>query len=62
MRPEGCLSDFALDRMLAGEPENEAHRAHLGACERCAKREAELRAERDAFQQNTPPLILPHKQ
>lgn len=61
MRPEGCLSDFALDRMLAGEPGNEAHHAHRAACERCTKREAELRAERDAFQRDAPPLVLPRK-
>lgn len=51
-RPEACLSDFALDRRLAGEldahEERDAH-AHLEACERCVRRFGELSRERDAF-------------
>jgi len=45
-RPEGCLSDLALDRLLAGElartgPEG----AHLTGCEACRGRLAFLEAE-----------------
>lgn len=51
-RPEGCLSDFAFDRRLAGEldPREEAEaRAHVEECARCASRWEELSREREAF-------------
>ncbi len=51
-RPEACLSDFALDRRLAGEldeQEEREARAHLETCDRCAGRFGELARERDAF-------------
>jgi hypothetical protein len=61
-RPEGCLSDFAIDRRLAGEltgPEEATARAHLEGCTRCERRVTELAAGRDAFAKEAPPLRLP---
>lgn len=47
-RPEGCLSDLALDRLVAGEratrPDAAAVAAHLGGCRACAERLRQLRA------------------
>jgi hypothetical protein len=47
-RGADCLSDFALDRLrtgeLAGSPAGERTAAHLGACEKCRGRQAELAA------------------
>lgn len=61
-RPEGCLSDFALDRRLArelGGADAAAAEAHLADCKRCGARAAELSRERDAFAKDAPPLRLP---
>jgi hypothetical protein len=60
-RPEGCLSDLHLDRLVAGElapPEEQAARVHLGGCAGCAARLAAIEAERAAFQAAPPPLRL----
>ncbi len=51
-RPESCLSDFMLDRRLAGEldvHDEAAARTHLDGCARCAQRYEEVVRERDAF-------------
>jgi hypothetical protein len=60
---EGCLSDFALDRAVAGEALDEAQLTHLAACDRCAARRVELAKERDAFVPPelpaTPPVTAP---
>ena len=45
-RDEGCLSDLALDRLVAGE-ELGAARAHADDCARCGARLDELRRARD---------------
>ncbi|WP_437730772.1 DUF4384 domain-containing protein [Sorangium sp. So ce1335] len=61
-RPEGCPSDLRLDRLLAGElesAEQQATRAHLDGCARCAARFAALEAGRAAFLADPPPLRLP---
>ncbi|WP_437775119.1 zf-HC2 domain-containing protein [Sorangium sp. So ce1097] len=61
-RPEGCPSDLRLDRLLAGElapAEEQATRAHLDGCARCAGRFAALEAGRAAFLADPPPLRLP---
>jgi hypothetical protein len=42
-RAEGCASDLALDRMLSGELEESPH---VKACQACAARLGDLRAER----------------
>jgi hypothetical protein len=58
-RPESCLSDFALDRLLGGElgaDEESLAREHLGTCERCERRRSTLLAERDAFAREGPAL------
>ena len=52
-RAEACLSDLALDRLIAGEHAGEidsAAEAHVRGCARCGERLAEFRAaqERDA--------------
>jgi len=47
LRPPACLSDLALDQMLAGEPQAIRASAHLTNCSRCRARLEELRqAER----------------
>ncbi|WP_437500048.1 zf-HC2 domain-containing protein [Sorangium sp. So ce1099] len=61
-RPEGCPSDLRFDRLLAGElapAEEQATRAHLDGCGRCAARFAALEAARAAFLADPPPLRLP---
>jgi hypothetical protein len=60
-RPDGCPSDFTFDRHLAGELEGEEKTAlegHLTACDRCAKRLAEISLEKDAWKRDAPPLAL----
>ncbi len=37
---EACLSDLALDRLVAGEPIVDRHRLHLDGCDRCRARRA----------------------
>jgi hypothetical protein len=48
-RPESCLSDLALERLLIDEPQSPttcaAARAHLASCERCSRRSEALAAE-----------------
>lgn len=65
-RPESCLSDFALDRRLAGEldPREEAEvRAHLDGCVRCAQRWDELPRERETFMNEPlPPQLRAHSE
>ena len=59
-RPEGCLSDFTLDRWLAGElsgPEAAVVEGHAAGCARCGRRADEIRGERDAFGRDAPPLV-----
>jgi hypothetical protein len=48
-QPEGCLSDLALDRMVAGEPSPATAREHLATCERCRTRLDRISRERDVF-------------
>ena len=48
-RPESCLSDLQLDRLVAGELAAEVARAHLSSCAACRARVAELRRELAAF-------------
>jgi hypothetical protein len=48
-RPEDCLSDLALDRILADEPSPPSAREHLAVCEGCRARLDELTRDRDAF-------------
>ena len=57
MRPEGCMSNYALDRLAAGElPDAAAAEWHLGGCVRCSARRDELSRERDGFRAAPPPL------
>jgi hypothetical protein len=57
MKPEGCLSNYALDRLAAGElPDAAAAEWHLGGCARCSARRAELGRGRDGFRAAPPPL------
>lgn len=51
-RPEGCVSDFLLDRMLASELEKDEERGvrkHLFGCVECTARMETLRKGRDEF-------------
>jgi anti-sigma factor RsiW len=56
-RSESCLSDPALDRLLAAELselEQAEARSHLEACSACAARYAEIERDRDAFRMALP--------
>ncbi|MDI1481225.1 DUF4384 domain-containing protein [Polyangium sp. y55x31] len=58
-RPESCLSDLRLDRLVAGELDAAAGgeaRVHLEGCARCKARLAEIEAGRAAFLADLPPL------
>jgi hypothetical protein len=60
-RLDGCPSDFAFDRRLAGElasEDDERISAHLATCTPCRDRWENLRAGRDAFVNEAPPLSL----
>jgi len=60
-RPEGCPSDFAFDRQLAGEvagEEKSAFDEHVLACARCSRRFAEISREKEAFKKDAPRLVL----
>lgn len=51
-RPESCLSDLALDRLLAGELSGEEHvlaETHLAGCTPCGERLATLRLQARSF-------------
>jgi Putative zinc-finger len=53
----GCLSEFALDRLVAGEvggAEDERVRAHVGTCDRCRVRLEVRTKERDTFATHGP--------
>jgi hypothetical protein len=52
-----CLSDYAVDRVVAGEPRAESA-AHASGCETCTARIAERRGEQQAFRRDAPPLPL----
>jgi len=54
--PEGCLSDRALDMLVAGEPADTqaVQSAHMAACPRCQARYQSLRADRAAFALQAP--------
>lgn len=54
-RPEGCLSDLALDHLMAGRPASPEEVAHLGGCAACQARRAELELGRAT---PLPPLVL----
>jgi hypothetical protein len=49
-RPESCLSDLVLDRLVAGELREEGElAAHLSSCAACRDRRDQLAAERTRF-------------
>lgn len=51
-RPKECISDLKFDAWFAGELTDEmlcTAQAHLALCERCQKRQAELRQAREDF-------------
>ncbi len=50
-----CLSEYALDRLVAGEP-RQGSAEHVVGCDPCAARLAERRGERDRFRAEAPPL------
>src|SRR5262245_9163517 len=61
MRGHACESDLSFDLLLAGDlPEADVRRvrAHLDGCSPCARRWAELRSQRDAFEVLRPALDL----
>lgn len=53
-----CLSDFAFDRLIAGELDRAAagsrQREHIAACQRCAARFAVLTQQAEAFRRRGP--------
>jgi hypothetical protein len=62
-RAPGCVSDLALDRLLAGElagsDEGNLVRAHIATCDACRARHDELRADLATFEQqvSVPQLV-----
>ncbi|MBL4689697.1 MAG: hypothetical protein JKY37_34230 [Nannocystaceae bacterium] len=57
-RPETCLSDLALDKLIVGELDGAAHasaREHLEGCTVCRSRYEEI----DGFDAELPSLVLP---
>lgn len=57
-RPETCLSDLALDLLLAGEGD----RTHLASCVVCRARLDELRHEQEMFLRDAPEAPEPEPQ
>src|ERR1700722_5549193 len=58
-RPEDCVSDLVLDRLLAVECSDEEARsanAHIQGCDRCRERLARFTGDRDAFASRELPL------
>lgn len=55
-RDEGCLSDLALDLLVAGGPSTPEASVHLSGCAACQARRAEIAAQRAA---PLPPLTTP---
>lgn len=66
MKPaESCSSDFTFDLLLSSglEPADEqAVRAHVAGCARCAARLEQVKQQRDDFDRNGPRLWLPASQ
>lgn len=59
-RPEACLSDLALDRLVMGEIDRRAPAvAHLDTCETCRARLAELEAASRPFMSDGPARRMP---
>jgi Putative zinc-finger len=61
MRTASCESDLSFDLLLAGDlPEDDERRVrvHLDTCRQCAARWAELRSQRDVFNELLPPIAL----
>src|SRR5664280_62984 len=61
-QPEGCASDFALDRWRAGELDVgaiESLERHLTVCEACRLRHAALDQQAESFLEKFPALSLP---
>ena len=59
VRFKHCLSDLALDRLIAGEPagaDGAAAQGHLGVCPLCRARFEAISAESQAFAEWAPPL------
>jgi hypothetical protein len=59
--PSLCLSDWRLDRLLAGELEPAARAGaeqHLAGCGACAARRGDREAEQRLFRDTAPPLFL----
>jgi hypothetical protein len=55
--PDGCLSDFRRDKLVAGElppEEDRAARAHNATCAPCATRVAKARADAARFETEAP--------
>jgi len=56
--PDGCLSDYRRDKLVAKElppDEEQAARAHLATCARCAERVREATADAARFATAAPP-------
>lgn len=63
-RKEGCLSDFALDALAAGDVDDEkakAQRAHVESCADCRARFEARTKEAAEFAANAPRLLIPRK-
>ncbi len=59
VKTASCLTDFRLDKLMAGELDAGAAasaRQHLDGCAACASRMAELTADRDHYRGDLPPM------
>jgi hypothetical protein len=59
-----CISDFALDLLIAADlsvADERRARAHLGECAGCRARLSERESERESFNRAGPALVLPER-
>jgi hypothetical protein len=59
-RPAGCLSQYAIDRLVAGELDAASTRqavSHIKDCSRCDALLEQTKAQKEEFSKSAPPLV-----